>query len=118
MRAGRSLDELGYSLSWIDLAAFLKWADPDSAFKRKTDPMSVWKKPLVQLASNIFDWLRVQAWARSGGEDRGIAQPRPFLEVVEEQIAPKKPEALELAPPKATKEQIRQKLRERQQARK
>lgn len=45
---GRSLDHLGYTLSWWDLKCILKWLPHDSAVSRFKDP-NWWRTLEVEL---------------------------------------------------------------------
>ena len=71
--AGRNLDMLGVDFSWLDFAAFVRFAPIDSQLAVEVNGVKPWPIPAVLLAS-ILDSLRAANWQRGGGKG---AKPKP-----------------------------------------
>lgn len=71
---GRSLAELGKSMRWTDLRAFLLHAPPTSYYRRQADPAAARREeyqlelmnPTNRLLGEVFDQLQ---WLRQGAPD-------------------------------------------------
>lgn len=58
MDRGRSIRELGDTLSWYDLHVFLRHLPPRSAFKSHVDPQGVWRDHELLLLAKLVDAVR------------------------------------------------------------
>ncbi len=67
---GRSLDEVGYTLSWADLEGFLDNCTALSAFHRKINPLGVFTDPVIKRLASIEDWLETLYREVRGAEDK------------------------------------------------
>lgn len=72
---GQSLHNLGYTLSWLELRAFIKHAPSGSALATLDDDLSVFQSPENMLLRTIGDALLGANWQRSGGKGR---RPEPI----------------------------------------
>ena len=75
LRVGQSLHNLGYTLSWVELRAFIKHAPPGSALASLDDDLSAFQSPENMLLRTIGDALLGANWQRSGGRGR---RPEPI----------------------------------------
>lgn len=74
MERGRSLSELGRTLTWVDLRAFVKYLPPSSHFRQAEHPDLArqlhWAQrlaePDVVLLGDIYDLLEAQMYLRAG----------------------------------------------------
>lgn len=74
LERGRSLAELGTTMRWTDLRAFLLHAPPTSYYRRQTDPSTARREeyqlalmnPTNRLLGELFDQLQ---WLRQGVPD-------------------------------------------------
>lgn len=74
LERGRSLAELGTTMRWTDLRAFLLHAPPTSYYRRQTDPSTARREeyqlalmdPTNRLLGEVFDQLQ---WLRQGVPD-------------------------------------------------
>lgn len=75
---GRSLDELGHTMSWRDLGAFLRWAPPESAYARSLRGDAAEWDLQAYLLALIADGIGIGNWQRSGKKSgRPKPLPRP-----------------------------------------
>lgn len=73
---GKSLDQLGYELSWWDLICVLQWHRHDSALSRLRNPQTWWRTIEVELANAQLTAIRGGNWQRGGGQGQ---QPESVL---------------------------------------
>lgn len=100
IRWGRSIHELGISMSWLEIEAIVKHAPPGSAIREVADPISVYRTPESQLLSAAVDTLAGANWQRAGGKG---PKPQPLMSRLKEQFdrerrhlsAPKSADALD-----------------------
>ena len=104
---GRSLDDLGDTLSWWDLVCVLRWHRHDSAVSRLKFPETWWRTIEVDLAALQVDALRGGNWQRGGGQGQN---PDPILGPwpTDQEALPAEP-----AKPKMTATEIRDELAKR-----
>lgn len=72
--AGRNLDAIGVDFSWLDFAAFVRFAPMDSQLARAVGGHEQWTRTEVLLAS-LIDTARGANWQRGGGKG---AKPKPI----------------------------------------
>ena len=77
LRMGRSIHELGYSMSWIELRAVINHAGPCSELAKLGNPLSEYNSPELMLLRVIGDSLLGANWQRGGGKG---ARPTPIYE--------------------------------------
>lgn len=76
MERGRSLSELGRSMTWSDLRAFIRYLPADSHFRREEEPEETFKvawleqlaTPQMAVLGEMFDLMQVDLLARAGQE--------------------------------------------------
>lgn len=73
---GKSLDDLGRSLSWWDLRCIIRWLPPHAAVVRLRDPDS-WQWGLAEhILAGIYDGIQGGNWQRGG--NRSAPRPKPL----------------------------------------
>lgn len=77
LQVGRSLDELGDSLSWRDLwVLVMRWQKtPGTATCEAVHDVVLWDTP-TQILAGIFDLLGISNWQRAG--KRSARKPKPL----------------------------------------
>jgi len=72
--AGRSLDDIGFTFSWLDFGAFVRFAPLDSQLCAAVNGAAPWSRLEVLMASQI-DSTRAGNWQRGGGKG---PKPKPI----------------------------------------
>lgn len=99
------MDDLGYTLSWWDLAVLILHHRHDSAISRLKFPDTWWRTIEVELSGAQLDALRGGNWQRGGGQG---TRPDPVLGPWPTGDTPAEPEK-----PKMTPTEIRDELARR-----
>jgi hypothetical protein len=72
--AGRNLDDIGITFSWLDFAAFVRFAPLDSQLATEVNGAAPWSR-LEVLTASLIDSVRAGNWQRGGGKG---PKPKPI----------------------------------------